>query len=1327
MSDFILQAINTLKQSKLCVLPWIFFTLGVCSDSFATPPALVLSDTPLYISSGRVHPNLLLDLSVEFPTVKAAYANARDYNKSTEYLGYFNSKKCYLSGGVKNFLLANSSGFNTVDANGNTTRFASWSDMQNGYFYVVKDADTNHECDGASFSGNFMNWASASAIDMLRLSLTGGDRVIDNVSQTILQRAFLPSGFYNSGYFPKKIVSATSTMSAPGKVTPYQVAKLYVLNCENKVIFSDVDTQSSCAAMRTYPTNNASSDIKLYLSSDRVLGEFLARVQVCDSSESNSRIDLCMQYPGGNYKPVGHMQRYQNSVRYGAFGYLLDNANTRYGGVLRAPVKYVGSLQYRASSGFLAEPNDRPEWDSLTGIFVVNPEKDVSGNSGVINYLNKFGRSGNYKTYDPLSELYYESIRYLQGSTPTPESITGITTAMRDNFQVVTKWVDPIVASCQRNYIVAIGDANTHQDTYIPGTALTGVNRPKRAAEVLSNDASGNARLPAFDVKVQTDALAALESSSADGNSNPLPQLSAMSRSYTGSVNGTFYLAGIAYWAHTNDIRFDKPVRVKTFTLDVDENGNGDIDNVARSTTAPRVSQLYLAAKYGGFNDVNGDKNPFKTFSSDGKTVVNSNVEWARGNTLDPDNFFLASDPQKMIKAIDTIFQSVTSSGGTLSGVGISSTAASDNPYIYEPGFSSDKWSGHLLKRSVIGTNTVPDWDAGQILTGNSAAKIPAFPAPDDRKMYTAKMNADGSLKMTPFLWAGGSNFSAHDQEKLDTDPRLGVIDHLAAERIKYLRGDRSLELSIDSRGNPIGRFRARDSILGDIINSTPAYYGAPSKKVSGPGYVNFYNRNSDRKKAVYVGANDGFLHAFDADNGHELFAYVPNALLPKLSDLTNPSYTHQSFVDGKIAIKEVQIRQNWATVLISGMGNGAKGLFALDVTHPDRFEDGDGVLWEFTDKTDPDMGNLVSVPLMAKFRVGGTASNPTYGNFAVFSSGYNNYGLDQGSGRGTLFFLSLDKMPNEPWVLNSNYFKLMTPIKDAAQANGLSAPNVTYGGDGAVNNLYVGDLQGNLWRFSFIANGFGNVARTPTLLFTAKSANGKPQAITVQPQMVFAPGGGYLVLFGTGKYLEASDIVAANFTQNSYYAILDTTYNADVVTGRNQLAQRTMNVSGNGFVISGKSFSYGTKPGNSKGWYVDFVNSSQTGERIHHDLPGTVIGNYYVFNTMILNGDACSPGTGRRYVVDALTGLSTGETGATSGIGLMSAPVAIHVNTTVGDRNATGSRRVKSTFVQKNQGPAGNETSALPDIVSRAGRLSWIELQNYQELRKDVLSRKAQ
>jgi type IV pilus assembly protein PilY1 len=61
-------------------------------------------------------------------------------------------------------------------------------------------------------------------------------------------------------------------------------------------------------------------------------------------------------------------------------------------------------------------------------------------------------------------------------------------------------------------------------------------------------------------VKAQTAKVAALESSSTSGNSAPATSLANMATAYTGSSNGTFYMVGAAYWAHTNDIRLDKPV-----------------------------------------------------------------------------------------------------------------------------------------------------------------------------------------------------------------------------------------------------------------------------------------------------------------------------------------------------------------------------------------------------------------------------------------------------------------------------------------------------------------------------------------------------------------------------------------------------------------------------------------------------------------------------------------------------------------------------------------------------------------------------------------------
>lgn len=1300
----------------------VFGLLGALHlSAFAAPPTVNLATTPLYSGGGNVRPNLLLDLSVEFPTVKAAYTNSNDYNKQIEYIGYFNTKKCYLNGTFKTF---------TKDKNGNTitAKTVSVSDMSNGYFYIYKDTDANYECGGDSFSGNFLNWASSSAIDMLRLALTGGDRIVDTATQTVLQRAFLYSGFYNSGgYFPRKVVTASATMSAPNAVTPYNVTTLYVLNCDNKILFTDVNKTGNCGTQRTYPSNNPTSDSWLDVSTDRVLGEFLVRVQVCDSKENKTRTDLCLQYPNGNYKPVGQMQRNQNSVRYGAFGYLMDNVNTRYGGVLRAPLKYVGSKQYRAENGFVEEVNDRPEWDENTGVYYDDPEDDVTGNSGVINYLNKFGRTGTagvYKSYDPLSELFYESIRYLQGKAPTSNATSGMTTAMQDNFQVIQNWTDPIEASCQKNYIIAIGDANTHQDTYIPGTARTGAGRVLRPAEAATS------QWPAFDVKAATQKIADMESSSSSGNAAPVASLANMATAGTGSGgSATFYMAGAAYWAHVNDIRFDKPVRVKTFTIDVDENGNGSIDNANRSATAPRLSQLYLTAKYGGFADLNLDGNPFKTFDADGKTVIANNKEWAAGNNTDPDNFFLASNPKKMIAAITAIFQNVTSAGGTVAGVGISSTSASDNPFVYEPGFRSDKWSGSLRKQSATIANPPTIWDAGVILTGDPVKQAAPSPLPNDRKIYTSKISTDGSLSLLPFSWSGGANFSSAHQTALNTDPHTGTLDNSAADRIAYLRGDRTQEITKDASGVAQGKFRPRDSVLGDIVNSAPVYYGAPAKNVSGTGYSAFYEANKNRKKAVYVGANDGMLHAFDADSGTELFAYVPNTLLSKISNLTDPYYSHQSFVDGRISVREAQVRGAWKTLLVSGFGPGAKGVFALDVTNPDNFSGGLGALWEFNEKIDKDMGYVVAPPLIAKFRTGGTAASPQFTNFVVISSGYNNYDSDATStGAQALFLLSLDKRSSDPWVLGSNYFKLVTPIKDATKKNGLGAPNVVYGPNGAVSYAYAGDLQGNMWRFDFTSGNLSTARTSTKPVFTAKTSGGVTQPITVQPQIVFAPGGGYILLFGTGKYLESFDATPANYITNSYYAILDTTYDADAVASRSELEARTPTTSGNGFQISGANFTYGVGTGTKKGWYMDFYNSQTTGERVHHTLTSALAGNYLFFNTLILSNDPCSGGSGRKYAVDVLTGLNSDVTGTLSTIGLLTSPIVINISTSAASRNSTGARKITTKISVRTAGTGNSsgttsENSSAADAVTRAGRISWQEIRNWQELKKTMNS----
>jgi type IV pilus assembly protein PilY1 len=1281
----------SIKVIKQCLFA---FLCAATLQATAGNPEVRLAEGPLVSGQGNVHPNMLLSLSVEFPTVGIAYrGDDGAYIRTYEYVGYFNPLKCYeYNGGNRN-----------LSVKDNLT--------EDGYFRIKSNADsTTHECDDGTFSGNFMNWVSASAIDMLRYALTGGDRVYDTADTTILQRAVLPdttiANFYaNSTYFPRRKVTASDNTSAPDKVTPFKTNTLYIVSCRNRILFSDTSSgifgNKDKEKAHTYcssvfdPSNPDKAETK-----DKKLGEYLVRVKVCDSEERTARTSLCQKY-GEHYKPVGTIQRNADKLRMAAMGYLLDDSTERYGGVLRAPMKYVGSKKYEAAKKFIEEANDRPEWDATTGVFIDNPDQNPEvTRSGVINYLNQFGRSGGYKRYDPLSELYYEGIRYLQGKQPTEDAVHGMDDAMKDGFPVIKDWADPVVASCQKNYIVSIADVNTHWDRYIPGNERTTFGTdPADAHDKVRSIEKADAQTPALDVKEWTKKVGDKESSrNAD--------LADLHTKDTGSAkHATYYMAGLAHWAYTNDIRLDKKTRVKTFAIDVDEGGNGLIDGNNR-TLKPRDSQLYLAAKHGGGTSADtGTTNSGCSISND-----------------TPSNYFLASQPKEMIRSIRTVFDSIGGVSGTIAGVSVSTTKiSSDGASVFQPGFDSSNWCGSLKKLELtvdkddkVRIADAAKWDAGQILTGKG--ETAPNPKPSERNIYTTSIEGGKFVSPIEFKWkddpVGKEGLTKAQQALFNVSPIDGATDGHGKDRVEYLRGERSLEL-----GRTGGIFRARGSVLGDIVNSNPLYVGPPSSAVQGDGYPKFREDNKTRPRMVYVGANDGMLHAFTAEEGKELFAYVPGVLLPSLSQLTRPDYAHRAYVDGMLTVAEAKLTKGWKTVLASGMGGGAQGVFALDVTDPSNFGSGSGAIFEFTDAHDKDMGNVVSPPVIAKFRVQLDEDTPPQTKyFVVVASGVNSYkedGAKRASEKtgGALFLLSLDVAPGEKWEENTNYYKFTTSNTDLAAPAGLSAPALVVGADGVVRYAYAGDLQGNLWRFDFTVTTSWKVKPPKAaLLFAAADKADAPQPITTQPKVVFAPGGGYVVLFGTGKFLEKDDTVPGYFKPQSFYAIHDTTNSEYKVSGRKELVERTLKSVDNGasLQISGDAFSYE----NSRGWFFDFLNSGNTGERSATN--GLVANGQLFFNTLIPG--FCGPGAGRTYILNTLTGLAANgiRTGFLSTVGMLSSPVVFDIKAEVSDRNSVGRRTVKKRSSVFNFGTDGAASAGSSDSIVPAGRFSWREIVNW-------------
>ncbi|CAN5394882.1 hypothetical protein BH11PSE11_BH11PSE11_12770 [soil metagenome] len=657
--------------------------------------------------------------------------------------------------------------------------------------------------------------------------------------------------------------------------------------------------------------------------------------------------------------------------------------------------------------------------------------------------------------------------------------------------------------------------------------------------------------------------------------------------------------------------------------------------------------------------------------------------------------------------------------------------------YLYQAGFDSAKWSGSLKKSwvafsqasSSLNMSATPEWDAGMILTGANGQI--ANPAPEARSIFTSRIEVDRSLTTIPFAW---NQLNAEQQSALNTSPSEGKADDLGSKRLDYLRGERSLE-----RSNPGGIFRVRDRVLGDIINSNPVHVGAPASNVQGSGYLEFYERYKRRPGVVYVGANDGLLHAFSAAEGKELFAYLPNALIGRLPHLTSHDYVHRPFADGPITVAEANVGAGsgaqWKTILVSGMGGGAQGIFALDVTDPSAFSSGAGALFEFTDSDDADIGNVIGAPLIAKFKVKSESGIEQLKYFVVVGSGVNNYSIDgpgkfNATGSGALFLLSLDKAASDKWQPGVNYFKFIAPITDPARQNGLISPTSVAGGDSATRVVYAGDLQGNLWRFDFSEsapwpNALGPAPVQP--FFSARDSGDLPQAITVQPKVVFAPGGGQLVLFGTGKYLEAADAVAANYKTQSVYGIYDAGKGAQRISSRDQLALRTLQrVSVNGrdaLKFSGNDFAFGTGGKGKLGWYFDFLDSDRSGERSVGNFT-VAYGNLF-FNSLIPGGSPC--GGGRSYALDVLSGLP--RDGEASGFAVTTvslvAPVLVEGAASVSARNSIGRRTVIKKYSVLNSGSGDVKETSGPGLFSiRAGRFSWREVLNWTELR-GVFARK--
>lgn len=469
-------------------------------------------------------------------------------------------------------------------------------------------------------------------------------------------------------------------------------------------------------------------------------------------------------------------------------------------------------------------------------------------------------------------------------------------------------------------------------------------------------------------------------------------------------------------------------------------------------------------------------------------------------------DYFSANNPQEFETELKKALAAVNEKIGSASGAVVSSPNLDSDTLVYKAIFDTADWSGEYLAFEFDADGKVKPnekWKASELIPGPSTRQIYTW-HPDDGR------GAD-------FLWG-------------DLTPTQKVWLNDDVNLLNYLRGDRSKE------GTGSGDFRRRSGLLGDIINSTAALVGTEDF-----GYGNATGlptalreayksrRNSasykGRSKTIYVGANDGMLHAFDALTGVERFAYVPNALFDggRLADLADKDYAHHYYVDGSPKAADAYLDGSWRTILVGSTGAGGRAYFALDVDNATSFNKSK-VLWEFTD---PELGYAVGQASIVRTESGHWV--------AIFGNGYNS-----DSHRAQLFILDLKT--------GALLKQLDTGVGSFANSNGLSRPvAIDSNLNGNADLVYAGDMRGNLWKFdisgdpsdwSIAFEGGG----APKPLFKAVSASAAVQHIQGAPNAGRFTGQGkpeVMVYFGTGKYLEVGD-QGTTSPVNSLYGVID-------------------------------------------------------------------------------------------------------------------------------------------------------------------------------------------
>jgi type IV pilus assembly protein PilY1 len=650
--------------------------------------------------------------------------------------------------------------------------------------------------------------------------------------------------------------------------------------------------------------------------------------------------------------------------------------------------------------------------------------------------------------------------------------------------------------------------------------------------------------------------------------------------------------------------------------------------------------------------------------------------------------------------AVMAISFSTSAAGIAAANTTVTTTSAINDPVLavgaigFNTGYNRADWSGVLdaVALNADGTPAMVLWNAGQKLD----ARTPA-----NRIILTAKFGPGGNFD-------GGTEFKlseALDSQALTllmTPASTNAKLDTAQTRIDWLRGDKTSEAN--------GTMRKRTTLLGAIIRSQALYVSYPdsgyrdawpdlasgkaapeslaaSSPVSGTGnvsYEQFAKDQSTRLPVVYVAANDGMLHAFDASqganggmtstSGRELWAYVPRSAYAHLGNLTLRSgflfaptvdatpVTHDVFFVAPTSTPATTV-SGWHTILVGGLGQGGRGIYALDITQPDPSDSGSGanaatagskVLWEFE----------AGMPVVASSGNAAGGNNPG-GNPADLGYTYGQPNIARLANGRWVVLAPSGRVPdcNHPnsastcsgysalFVLDAQTGELITELKTpttiaGVTSYGLSSPVLGDYNDDQVDDVaFAGDMAGNVWRYDLSSSD----PNQWTVKLAYQPATQGAQPITVMPRLLPDPvTNRFIIIFGTGDYSAIDPAANAEPTQ-AVYGIRDT---GKTVAGISNLVAQTLTekiIPGTNCSDTIRGLTSNAVPSSKDGWYFNLISP---GERVLVTPSALFDTNRIVITTLIPDGHGCSGNRdGAVMVVDGATG------GAGDGLSLPSSP----------------------------------------------------------------------